>query len=362
MKVIFIVQGEGRGHLTQAISMWQLLKENGHTVAACLVGVNGDYGSFLDGKIDVPVTYFKSPTLAYGQHGTGLSIKRTLIQNTLKTPQFFKSVQLIRQKIRTIQPDLIINFYDLLGGITKAISPNIKVPMVGIAHQYLLLHKDFKFPKGKLLDRWLVNTNTRITALKAKKLMALAFESLTETNKIVSVAPLLRHEINTEKVSQQNYLLAYLTHPSPLPQLLKWHEQNPEKELHCFVQREQENNVEQIRPRLFLHKPDSQKFLHLMANCAGLVTTAGFESVSEAIFFGKPVMMIPVPNHFEQKCNAYDAAQYGAGIAAEEFDVNQLLAYLNEYKNQSSRFKNWLKEGSQILIKELESLALPNAV
>ena len=38
MRYVFIVQGEGRGHLTQAISMERLLRENGHEVAAVLVG------------------------------------------------------------------------------------------------------------------------------------------------------------------------------------------------------------------------------------------------------------------------------------------------------------------------------------
>ena len=38
MKILFIVQGEGRGHLTQAISMERLLRSNGHEVVEVLVG------------------------------------------------------------------------------------------------------------------------------------------------------------------------------------------------------------------------------------------------------------------------------------------------------------------------------------
>ena len=37
MKVIFIVQGEGRGHLTQAIAMERLLTNNGYHVTEVLV-------------------------------------------------------------------------------------------------------------------------------------------------------------------------------------------------------------------------------------------------------------------------------------------------------------------------------------
>lgn len=32
MKFLFIVQGEGRGHLTQAITLEEILRRNGHEV------------------------------------------------------------------------------------------------------------------------------------------------------------------------------------------------------------------------------------------------------------------------------------------------------------------------------------------
>lgn len=38
MKVLFVVQGEGRGHLTQTIAMEDLLRRNGHEVVEVLVG------------------------------------------------------------------------------------------------------------------------------------------------------------------------------------------------------------------------------------------------------------------------------------------------------------------------------------
>ena len=38
MKFLFIVQGEGRGHLTQAITLEEILRRNGHEVVEVLVG------------------------------------------------------------------------------------------------------------------------------------------------------------------------------------------------------------------------------------------------------------------------------------------------------------------------------------
>lgn len=42
MKFLFIVQGEGRGHLTQAITLEEMLLRNGHEVVEVLVGVRGE--------------------------------------------------------------------------------------------------------------------------------------------------------------------------------------------------------------------------------------------------------------------------------------------------------------------------------
>ena len=38
MKILFIIQGEGRGHLTQALSLRQKLTDEGHQIVGVLVG------------------------------------------------------------------------------------------------------------------------------------------------------------------------------------------------------------------------------------------------------------------------------------------------------------------------------------
>ena len=39
MKFLFIVQGEGRGHLTQAITLEEILLRNGHEQFAAFAGI-----------------------------------------------------------------------------------------------------------------------------------------------------------------------------------------------------------------------------------------------------------------------------------------------------------------------------------
>ena len=64
MRYLFIVQGEGRGHLTQAITMERMLLKHGHQVTGVLVGNNSGSGlpAFFKEQIHAPVTCFNTVT------------------------------------------------------------------------------------------------------------------------------------------------------------------------------------------------------------------------------------------------------------------------------------------------------------
>mgnify|MGYP000148032670 CR=1 FL=1 len=76
MKVLFIVQGEGRGHLTQAITLEEILRRNGHEVVEVLVGKSNTrrLPGFFNRSIQAPVKRFLSPN--YSSGGLPASIHR----------------------------------------------------------------------------------------------------------------------------------------------------------------------------------------------------------------------------------------------------------------------------------------------
>ena len=63
MKYIFVVQGEGRGHFTQALSLKDILERNGHNVVAVMVGCSAKrtLPGFFSEKIKTEVIRFQSP-------------------------------------------------------------------------------------------------------------------------------------------------------------------------------------------------------------------------------------------------------------------------------------------------------------
>ena len=79
LAVAFVVQGEGRGHMTQALALARFLRAAGHEIVRVLVGTSPfrsvpDY--FRDG-IGAPVETYDAPTQVPDRAGRGVSVSRT---------------------------------------------------------------------------------------------------------------------------------------------------------------------------------------------------------------------------------------------------------------------------------------------
>ena len=88
-----------------------------------------------------------------------------------------------------------------------------------------------------------------------------------------------------------------------------------------------------------------------MAGARAYATTAGFESVCEAMYLGKPVLM--VPTHIEQACNAFDAVHAGAGVIADRFDLDALLQLSQTHHQPDLAFSHWVKQADWLILREL---------
>ncbi|MBC7923498.1 MAG: glycosyl transferase [Ferruginibacter sp.] len=368
---MFVVQGEGRGHLTQAITLSEMLREAGHEVSAVLVGRSDrrEVPSFFYDRIHSPVVCFESPNFVFDAKRKSVNITATLTYNFRRYRIFLASLQHVHRLVEEHRPDVIVNFYDLLGGLYYLLyKPN--VPFVCLGHQYLLQHPDFRFPKRSWLSQLVLSTNTRVTAFGADKKLALSFRAMADVThlRLVVAPPLLRREVlnaaadpfsPAAETETQPYLLAYLNHNGFSEEVIAWHAKHPEVRIHCFWDKKEAAPEVKFHENLIFHRINDQKFLELMHGCAGYVCNAGFESVCEAMHLGKPVMMIPVHGHFEQACNALDALKAHAGIAADRFDFSRFIEYIPRYENQRETFGQWLTQAPEVFLRELESVCLP---
>ena len=350
MKFLFIVQGEGRGHMTQAISFSQLIRSQGHEVCAVILGKSKRRAipDFFKREINAPIHWIPSPNFETDGKNKKISLSKTLRKNFLKAPIFINSLREIHLINQRHQPDVILNFYDLLGGLyAEFFRPKAEFWVIG--HQYLINHSNYLFPKKRKLDRLLYQFNTRLSAWTANKILALSFEPLEAKGKITVVPPLLRRELKYLNPHPGDFYLAYMVNPGYAEDLIAFAKSNPQIKIKAYWDKKGENEIFHPRPNLSLQQVNDQKFLEDMAACKGLVCTAGFESICEAMYLGKKIMVIPVEGQYEQACNAIEIQERKIGIAASEFNFKLLEKTGIKDKEAVKKYQSWVESWSEII-------------
>ena len=378
MRYVFIVQGEGMGHLTQAMSMERLLRENGHVVAAIMVGKSPSrrLPSFFQESVKAPVEMFESFNFVPSSSNRKASSLKTGLYNILNMAKFLPSIKGIADRLHEIAPDVVVNFYDILGtfGYKKS---RINAPMVCVGHQFVFLHRDFKFPSRGYSGHRALNFFTNMVAWGAAKILALSFRPMPADpgRKIRVVPPLLRPAVlglrrasgeDDPSVRDGGYVHGYLLNAGFSQDVMDWHHAHPDVPLRFFWDRAEDAPVKVVDDTLTFYYLDDKEFLRQMAGCHAYASTAGFESVCEAMYLGKPLLV--VPSHVEQKCNAYDVTEgYGMmsggrssgkeiprpAVSSDCFDLDLLLHFADSEFVADESFPAWARSADSAFLKEL---------
>lgn len=362
MRFLFIIQGEGRGHLTQAISLAQILQAAGHNVVRAMVGLaeRRPIPTFFAEQFPAPHTPLTTPELVYCPNTNRLNAGATVRRALTQLGTFRNSMRQLHETIEREKPDVVVNFFELLCGLTYAFyKPS--VPVVSVAHQFMALHPNFPFPAGKRLDKLSFLALVRLNAIGSTELFGLSFDQQPDVpeRRLRVVPPLLRNELASFKPTDEVFFLAYTTQSGLRSVVYGAHHEQPGQALryyHAGVA----NPEEQVDDTLTECQLDGQRYLADMARCKAVITTAGFESVCEAMYLGKPVLMMPQPNHYEQACNALDGQRAGAGVTSDQFDITRLISYLPQHDPKTTkRFRQWQSRVSGLFLASLNRVANP---
>jgi uncharacterized protein (TIGR00661 family) len=280
----------------------------------------------------------------------------SIAYNLLLLPVFIESIFTINKTIKATQPDIVINFYELLCGITYSLF-RPAAPMVNIAHQYYFMTSNFKYTGKRKIQFWLLNFFSYFTTINSSKVLALSFrnEETEQYEDITIVPPLIRKEILSMQPVVGDYIHGYLLNEGYVDELIKWSDNYKSEKLHFFWDRKGASHSLSLSDTLTMHCLNDKRFIKYMNSSKAYATTAGFESVCEAMYLQKPILM--VPTHIEQECNVIDALKSGAGITANGFHLDLLLNFIPDYKSDIN-FRFWVDAAENILLNELTNFEL----
>lgn len=88
---------------------------------------------------------------------------------------------------------------------------------------------------------------------------------------------------------------------------------------------------------LYFHPIHPDKFIESLVRCSILVTTGGNQLPGEALYLGKPVLVMPERGNHEQEINAYFLTDCGGGISIPMPQLDG--ARLGEFLADASRYR-----------------------
>jgi uncharacterized protein (TIGR00661 family) len=227
MKFLFLVQGEGRGHMTQAITLSKILTSFGHQVVHTFIGQSDRrvIPNYFLNQIESKVESLRSPNFILDKYNKSLNLTKSIAYNTLIAGSYKKSLEKINQKVEATKPNVVINFYDILGGIYFRFYNPKNVKHICIGRQFLTNHPNFPFEPERNIEKKLYLLNNKITSQKCHKYLALSFrpyDPIQIKNTIV-VPPLLKEEIKNGNVIHEDFILGYMVNDGYAEDLISWH-------------------------------------------------------------------------------------------------------------------------------------------
>ncbi len=276
MKILYAVQATGNGHISRAMELYPALSEIG-TVDIFLSGNNNQL------RLEAPVKYrSKGLSLYYNQKG-GLDYWKILLGcHPLK----------LRKEIAELpveKYDLVINDFEYL---TAAACRARKIPSVNLGHQASFVSSCTPRPEKKnIIGEWILKNYARSTHYLG--LHFLKYDDFI-------LPPVIKKQILNAHPTNGNHITIYLPSFSQNSLLRMIH---PIKDQQFEVFTKESTKIVQEK-NITLFPVDRQLFNKSLVSCQALVTGAGFETPSEALYLGKKLLCIPVRGQYEQLCNA----------------------------------------------------------
>jgi uncharacterized protein (TIGR00661 family) len=348
LRILYGVFGYGRGHATRALAVLDSLRER-HDV---VVLAGGDAYDALSPHLPV----VRIPTLRY-EYGPGgkRSISRTLGENLKHVGDIVFSGESLREVVRLtrdFRPDVAISDAEPW---THSVAARLRIPRISFDHFGILAYCR---PPIDVSDRLRsfrdVSAYRSLMGRPDRVIVSSFYDGGARDPRIRFVGPLLREEVLRTRATRGDHVLVYFNRGD--------HQLTPhvEQALHesgvpCIVYGTSRRGDDR---RLSFRPASTRPFLEDLASSRAVFSTAGNQLVGEAMWFGKPMLVMP-ENTVEQRLNAAAVERMGIGMRVRAEDVSAPLvkAWLAEETRFSTTAVRSARDGRLEAIAALETFA-----
>lgn len=340
-RIYFSPCGIGLGHVSRCVTIAQEVKRQGGSVL---------FSTYLEGinyvrKHNLPVV--ESPEIFLENDPTGrIDLKASSITGIHAIPTFLNQVNAEIRFMKSFKPDLVLCDTRLSSIYAAKI---LKIPIILLINQFLP-----RIPRTKENSLYRFLDGTIMTILgnswaKSNVILipdfpepyTISIDSLripkkygNQTRLVGSILSKKPNEVNGRKIKEEfgisndvNLIYAGISGPKPeripliniLERLLN---DLPTKYMAIMSMGfPQGGNKPEFDNSLIKIPWVDDRFEYLKA-CDLIISRGGHETIMQSISYGKPSLLIPVPNHTEQYGNCRKARELGLAEALHQKDLN----------------------------------------
>ena len=319
-RIVYGVSGEGSGHSSRASEVAAWLEAQGHEVR--LASYDRGYRNLRD-RFDVT----EISGLHIVSEDNRVARRKTLRRNLAAIPEGIDSVKGVRDSLfREFRPDCVITDFE---PTTAYLAKHYRLPLISIDNQHRMRYMSFPCPRHMRMDAAV--TRTVIRAMVPRPTVALVttfYFGKVKNPRTFLFPPILRRAVLDAVPREGEHYLVYATgaHESLLHALRRF---DGERFRIYGYDREDEDGPLQFRPF------SRDGFLDDLASCRGVIATAGFTLITEALHLGKPYLALPMAGQFEQMLNGLLLERAGLGRSLDAPDpraIADFLAHVDDFR------------------------------
>jgi len=349
MKILYGVTGDGLGHTMRARALAQHLASRGHVVK---ITASGRAVAILrrHGLDVVPID-----GMAMHFRRGGVRRGRSLWDLVRRAPgAIVRNAQVALHDVLAFDPDLLVTDFD---SFTPLVGALLRRPVISVDHQHVL--DRFRHPTSVKEAVSLYRIARALVTAKTPRcehyVVTSFFFPEARWGSTSLVGPIVRREIEIAQPTDGEHVLVYQTTAGD-PRLVPSLQAVPGTRFVIYGMG-RDARLGNVELRAF----DEARFVADLASARAVISNGGFTTLSEAIYFGKPVLSIPVRRQPEQELNAAWLERLGLGQRALRIDgvtVARFVDRLDAYRNvEDARIRRGTADAKAALDRAIEAAA-----
>ncbi len=303
-RILYALNGQGRGHTSRSLAVADDLRQRGHEVVFCCGGEAAARLREAEPVVEVPapreiVRGNRVRLWASAWHNAPLALRLPAL------------VEDLAERVRELAPDVVVSDFE---PFAPRAARRLGIPAVALARQHVLTETVVPVPPRHCASAALTRLGVHAIAPRAlfDRMLVPTFSDFRHRagRQAEVLPPILRADVRAAEPSSTGPVLVYVNHPAGNARLLR--------ALGAADAEFVVYNLPQPAAAFanLTFRPASRAgFVRDLTACRALVCTAGFTLVSEALHLGKPVLALPNRGFFEQTLNALALEQTGRGEA-----------------------------------------------